>query len=175
MRKIKNILLRNKKIKFLYEEGFHTPNHIKHRVITFIFQRIFRINSHCDFQVHFTSQVLHPEKIKMGRRVRRSFLLSGNCYIQGNNGIEIGDNTIFASGTKIISANHDLENLDNHVKVSPVVIGENCWIATGAVILPSVRLGNNVIVAANSVVTKSFVEDNIIIGGVPAKIIKKIL
>ena len=42
-------------------------------------------------------------------------------------------------------------------------------------ILPGVEIGNNVIVAAGAEVTKSYKEDNIIIGGMPAKIIKKFL
>ena len=54
------------------------------------------------------------------------------------------------------------------------IIGDNCWIATNAVILPGVELGEHVIVGAGSVVTQSFKENNILIGGVPAKIIKKL-
>jgi len=53
-------------------------------------------------------------------------------------------------------------------------MGDNCWIATNAIILPGVELGNHVVVAAGAIVNKSFREDNIIIGGIPAKIIKKI-
>ncbi|MAM30003.1 MAG: hypothetical protein CMC13_13355 [Flavobacteriaceae bacterium] len=171
---IKKILLKSNKINFYYKEGFHLPIHFKQRIITFMFQRIFRINSHCKFQVNFTSQVLNPNKIKLGYRVRRSFLLSGNCYIQGNNGIIIGDNTIFASNVKIISANHNIKNLDLHVSTKPVIIGSNCWIGTGAVILPEVEIGCGVIVGANAVVTKSFKESDIIIAGNPAKILKRI-
>lgn len=168
---IKNILLKNNKIKFLYSEGFHTSEHFKHRIVTFIFQRIFRINSNCRFQVHFTSQILHPKKIILGRRVRRSFLLSGNCYIQANNGIKIGDNTIFASNVKLISANHSATNINGHLKADQIIIGKNCWIGTGSVILPGINLGDNVIVGANSTVTKSF-QSNSIIAGNPAKLIK---
>jgi acetyltransferase-like isoleucine patch superfamily enzyme len=54
------------------------------------------------------------------------------------------------------------------------VIGDDCWLATGCIILPGVKLGNHVIVAAGAVVTRSFEEDNIILGGTPAKIVKRI-
>lgn len=50
----------------------------------------------------------------------------------------------------------------------------NCWIGSGAIILAEVNLGNHVVVAAGSVVTKSFEEDNILIAGTPAKIIKRL-
>ena len=50
-----------------------------------------------------------------------------------------------------------------------IVIGNNCFIGEGAMILYGVELADNIIVAAGSVVTKSFNESNIIIGGNPAK------
>ena len=55
----------------------------------------------------------------------------------------------------------------------PVTIGDNCWIGGSATIVPGVTLGNNVVVAAGAVVTKSF-GDNVVIGGNPAKIIKEL-
>lgn len=55
----------------------------------------------------------------------------------------------------------------------PITIGDNCWIGGSATIVPGVTLGNNVVVAAGAVVTKSF-GDNVVIGGNPAKIIKEL-
>ena len=52
-------------------------------------------------------------------------------------------------------------------------IGDNCFIGAGAVICGDVKIGNNVWIGANSVVTKSFPENNILIAGVPAKIVAK--
>lgn len=52
------------------------------------------------------------------------------------------------------------------------VIGDNVDIATGAKILGPIRVGNNVIIGANAVVTKD-VPDNCIVAGIPAKIIKR--
>ena len=97
--------------------------------------------------------------------------MSGGCYIQGGNGIYIGDDTIFAPGVKIISANHDPEDLTVWKSAPPMRIGKRCWIGANAVIMPGATLGNNVIVGAGAVVTKS-VSDNAIVGGVPACSIK---
>ncbi len=55
---------------------------------------------------------------------------------------------------------------------APIVIGDNVFIGIRSIILPGVKIGNNVIIAAGSVVSKS-VPDNAIVGGIPAKIIGK--
>ena len=54
-----------------------------------------------------------------------------------------------------------------------ISIGNNVWICDNVVILAGAKIGNNCVIAANSVVNKEF-PDNCLIGGVPAKIIKKI-
>jgi len=136
-----------------------------------IIQKIFRINSHVPWPVHWTSQIKSLEKIKKGTRNPG---LSIGCYLDGRNGIEIGENTWIGPKVSIISMNHNISNYNEYIKDKPIKIGKNCWIATGAIILPGVEIGNHIIVAAGAVVTKSFKEDNIIIGGIPAKIIKRI-
>lgn len=123
-----------------------------------IFQRILGINSSVPWSVHYTSTVTAPKKIKIGKDVWKSFAVSGCCYIQGINGIEIGDYTIFAPGVKIISANHkfNYNKRSEHIISRPIRIGRNRWIGTNAIILPGVELGDNTIVGAGAVVTKSF-------------------
>lgn len=65
------------------------------------------------------------------------------------------------------NSNGDLKHIEKDIR-----IGDDCWIGDNVYIREGVSLGNNVIVGANSVVTKSF-GDNLIIAGVPAKIISK--
>ena len=54
------------------------------------------------------------------------------------------------------------------------IIGDNVYIAPGVKIYGNITLGNNIATAANAAVSKSFIEENILIGGVPAKKIKEI-
>lgn len=141
------------------------------RIINFIFQKIFRINAEVPFMVHYTSTV--RKTVYIGKNVSFYFANSGNCYFSGINKIYIGDYTIFAPGVKVISANHNKKDYNKHDKtVGPIIIGKNCWLGANSIILPGVILGDNVIVAAGAVVTKSF-PSNVIIGGNPAKIIKE--
>ncbi len=150
-------------------EYLHTPVPRGVKLLNFIVQKVFGINKNAKFMVHYTSTV--NGNIHLGINVVKYLAGSGGCYIQGINSVSIGDYTMIAPGVKIISANHSISNFDCHEKVQPIVIGKSCWLGTNSVILPGVTLGNNVIVAAGSVVTKSF-EGNVIIAGVPAKIIK---
>ena len=134
-------------------------------VVNAVFQRILGINSSCRFPVHFTSTVVGD--VTIGEQVWVSFAASGGCYIQGANGVNIDDGTLFAPGVKIISANHSIGSLECWDKAEPIRIGKKCWLGANAVILPGVQLGDRVVVGAGAVVTKSF-PDDAVIGGVPA-------
>ena len=140
-------------------------------IINFFVQRILRVNGNVPWMVHFTSRVVG--KVTIGKDVEASFAISGGCYIQGWNGVEIGDGTIFAPGVKIISANHLLDDYAQCEKSPPVKIGQNCWIGANAVILPGVELGDRVVVGAGAVVTKSFPTGSVI-AGVPATVIQTV-
>ncbi len=90
--------------------------------------------------------------------------------------VTIGDNCLIAPQAGIYTACHPLER-DKRVSYlelgKPVTIGDDCWIGGRAVILPGVTLGDNVVVGAGAVVTKSF-PSNVVIAGNPAKIIKRL-
>ena len=88
--------------------------------------------------------------------------------------IHIGKGTYIADNVGIITTNHDLSDPSKHMSGKPITIGEKCWIGINSVILPGVVLGDNTVVGAGSVVTKSFIEVGIVIAGNPAKFIKKI-
>jgi hypothetical protein len=144
----------------------------KRYILYFIAQRVLRINSHVTWPVHWSSIVSHPNKIKKALQLPYLGHHPG-CYIQAMNGIEIGKNVRYGPNVHIISSNHSLLDYDKHDHTSPIKIGDNCWIGSGAIILPGVELSDHVIVAAGSVVTKSFTNDKLI-GGVPAKVIKRL-
>jgi len=130
-----------------------------------IVQRVFRVNGPIPWMVHFTSRV--QGDVQIGENVWPSFALSAGCYVQGVNGVRIGRDTIFAPGVKIISANHDPEDISRWVSAPAIAIGERCWIGANAVILPGVQLGDGAVVGAGAVVTKSFPSGSVV-AGVPA-------
>jgi acetyltransferase-like isoleucine patch superfamily enzyme len=94
--------------------------------------------------------------------------------------ITIGDDCILSFNCMFLTGRHEFENgqLKERSKQVPesgydIVIGKGCWIASGVIVLGGVTIGDNCIIAAGSVVTKSF-GSGILIGGVPAKVLKKI-
>ena len=88
--------------------------------------------------------------------------------------IRIGTNCMIGPKTCIYAIGHPLDAEGRRKKIGipkPVNIGDNVWIGGGVTILPGVTIGNNTVVAAASVVTKSFPED-VVVAGNPARIIK---
>jgi len=100
---------------------------------------------------------------------------SPGCYFQNFSAkIILGKGTYIAPNVGLITANHDLNDLDKHVIGKTIELGQNCWIGMNSVIMPGVILGDSTVVGAGSVVTKSFREGNIVIAGCPAKVIKEL-
>lgn len=84
--------------------------------------------------------------------------------------ITIGNDVTIAAFVTIRDS--DSHQIDNKEYTKPIHIGNHVWIGTNAVILKGVNIGDNVVVAAGAVVTKD-VPSNCLVGGVPAKVIKK--
>lgn len=120
---------------------------------------------------HFTSTVINPRNIILGVGTYPG--LMGGCYIQGIGKIFIGDYTLLAANTCIISARTDPYDARKYFPID-VKIGKYCWIGAGAIILPGVELGDFTIVGAGAVVTNSFPEGYCVIAGNPATKLKDI-
>ena len=109
--------------------------------------------------------------------------INNDVHIGCINKIIIGRNCLMASRIFITDHSHGTTTAEElqtppalrklHSK-GPVIIGDNVWIGEGACILPNVNIGNNVIIGANAVVTKD-VPANCIVGGIPARVIKKMI
>jgi len=135
------------------------------------FQKVLGFNRNVYWPVHRSTTVKAAENISRGTRLPG---FSKNCHLDGRNGIIFGDNVWVGPNVTIVSMNHDLNNYSNYIKANPIIIKDNCWIAGNVIILAEVELAEHTIIAAGAVVTKSFLEGNQLIGGNPAKVIKKL-
>lgn len=113
------------------------------------------------------------------RRVRigNNVVINGFVHVWGAGGVEIGDDSLIAAHTVITSQTHTVGALKSGqlyrdtIEVRPIRIGANVWIGSNVTILPGVEIGDNSIVAAGAVVTKS-VPANTLVAGVPARAIR---
>lgn len=107
--------------------------------------------------------------------VGENFYANFDCVFLDVCEIKIGDNCFVAPGVHIYTATHPLNSKERIIGIEsgkPVSIGDNVWIGGSSVINPGVKVGNNVVIASGSVVTKD-VPDNVVVGGNPARIIKQ--
>jgi len=105
-------------------------------------------------------------------------LIGEYSVIRGQGGVEIGDRVYTSPFTQIIAVNHVFDDpnypfVDQGITAEGIVIEDDVWLGASVVITDGVRVGKGAVVAAGAVVTKD-VPPHTVVGGVPAKIIKKI-
>jgi len=159
------------------------------------FSGTINIDRNCIINALSTDGIVFGKNVSIGKfttiECSGSLKNIGKGLIVGNNvgmgthgffgcagGIIIGNDTIFGNYVSLHSENHIVEDLNKSIRLQGVtrqgiLIGNNCWIGAKATILDGANIGDGCIVAAGAVVTKGYYENNSIIGGVPAKIIKK--
>lgn len=106
-----------------------------------------------------------------------NFYANVNCTFLDVCPIRIGDNAMLGPNVQSLTPLHPLsaqERISGLEYGKAITIGDNVWIGGGAIILPGVTLGHNVVVATGAMMTKSFDDDNIVLAGHPAKVIKRI-
>ncbi len=119
------------------------------------------------FHANFGGKHVH-----FGKNVYANF----NLTMVDDGHIYVGDYTMFAPGVIVATAGHPiLPELRETVYQynMPVHIGKNCWIGAGAIILPGVTIGDQVVVGAGSVVTKDL-PSNVVAVGNPCRVIREI-
>lgn len=137
-------------------------------------KNILRLGRPTPWPTALTCTISNPSNIVFHPDDLNNFQSPGVYFQNFSARIVIGRGTYIAPNVGIITANHDLLDLDSHVAGQDVVLGERCWIGMGAVILPGVCLGPGSVVAAGAVVNKSYPEGGLLLAGVPARPIKKL-
>ena len=93
-----------------------------------------------------------------------------DCYTVAP--IVIGAQATVSQGVKLCTASHDIASRIMELTTAPIAVGANAWIAGWSIVLPGVTIGEGAVVAAGAVVTKD-VEPWTVVGGNPAKFIKR--
>ncbi len=98
------------------------------------------------------------------------------CYLGASGGIEIGRDVMMGPGVALFAENHVFDRTDipmrqQGVRRQRIVVEDDCWLASGSVVLAGVRIGRGSIIAAGSVVTKD-VPPFSIVAGAPARVVR---
>ena len=135
-------------------------------------QKVLGYNKQAYWPTHFTSKVVGVQNILVGIGSNPGY--NRGCYIQGSGKLYIGDYSTFGQNCGILTGGHSVYDHRELTTDKITKIGSYCWIGMNSVVLPGVELGDFTVVAAGAIVTKSFPDGYCIIGGNPAKLIKKI-
>lgn len=110
------------------------------------------------------------QNIHIGRNV----FINAGCHFQDHGGVTLGDGTLVGHNVVFATLNHALDPARRAEMIpGPIVVGRNVWIGSNATILQGVTIGDGAVVAAGAVVTRD-VEPRTIVGGVPARMIRRI-
>lgn len=144
--------------------GYHSNEEIQK-----IFSKIIGKTVHESFTLFPPFYTDCGKNITVGENV----FINMGCKFQDQGGIAIGDGSLIGHNVVLATLNHDFNPLTRgNMTPAPIRIGKNVWIGSNSTILSGVTIGDGAIVAAGAVVNRD-VPENTIVGGVPAKVIKK--
>ena len=160
-----NLLLEATEIKMKLNCEYHTEDEIREIMAELTGQ-----------DINKTLRLVPPFHTDCGKNIHigENVFINSNCTMQDQGGVYIGDDVLIGHNVCLLTLNHGFEPEKRaELHPSPIHIEDKVWIGSNATILPGVSIGKGAIVAAGAVVTRD-VEENTIVGGVPARLIKKI-
>jgi acetyltransferase-like isoleucine patch superfamily enzyme len=123
--------------------------------------------------------ILHGQDWQPQLNIGDGVNIEQNVHIICHDRIEIGNNVSITGNCAIVDVSHPADAIERGLKIgeaidprrSHVVIGDNCFIGFGTMIMPNVTIGRNCIIGAGSVVTRD-IPDNSVASGAPARVIR---
>lgn len=160
-----DIIMENLRITHKINSEYHTPEEIQE-----LFAEL--TNS----EINETLRVMPPFSTDFGKNIHigENVFINAGCKMQDQGGIYIGNDVLIGHNACLLTLNHAL-NPDERQDMYPkaIRIEDKAWLGSNVTLLPGVTVGEGAVVAAGAVVTKD-VPANSVVGGVPAKLIKKI-
>lgn len=154
-----------RRITFRLNTAYHTPDEVRG-----LLSELF------GYRVPESLRVFPPFYTDFGRNITvgRDVFINACCHFQDHGGVIIGDGCQIGHNVVFATLNHGLSPEDRqNTYPAPIVLGRNVWVGSNATILQGVTIGDNAVIAAGAVVTKD-VEPATIVGGVSAKVIRRI-
>ena len=99
--------------------------------------------------------------------------INAGCRFQDQGGIYIGERALIGHNA-VIALNHNMDPARRaNLLPAPVRIGDDAWLGANVTVLPGVTIGNGAVIAAGAVVSRD-VEENTVVGGVPARLLRRL-
>ena len=120
--------------------------------------------------------ILGDGKIYQRLRIGRECWINVGCLFDVNAEIVLGDRVALGQEVMILTNSHcigDRSRRAGSLKAKPIYVGEGAWLSTRCTLLPGVTIGEGAVVAAGAVVTKA-VPPNVLVGGVPARVLREL-
>lgn len=154
-----------RRITFELNNAYHTPEEVRN-----LLSRLFGKTVDESFRVFPPFYTDFGKNITVGKNV----FINACCHFQDHGGVSLGDGCQIGHNVVFATLNHGLAPEDRQTTYpAPITPGKNVWVGSNSTILQGVTIGDNAVIAAGAVVTKD-VPENTIVGGVPARIIRKI-
>ena len=157
-------------LEWLYDFNRTRPSELEKRKK--MLQEMFaEIGENCYIEPPFHAS-FGGKHVHFGNNVYANF----NLTLVDDTHIYVGNNTMFGPNVVIATAGHPIlpELREQAYQYNmPVYIGKNCWIGAGAILVPGVTVGDNVVIGAGSVVTKN-IPSNVVEVGNPCRVLREI-
>jgi len=114
----------------------------------------------------------YGDGIRIGARTFVNF----NCTMLDGAPIAVGDECLIASGVQLVTATHPIDPTARRAATEqalPITIEDGVWLGAGAIVCPGVTIGENTVVGAGSIVTKSL-PAGVVAYGNPARVVREI-
>ena len=152
-------------VTFRLNSSYHTPDEVRG-----LLSELF------GYTVPETLRVFPPFYSDFGKNIHvgENVFINACCHFQDHGGVTLGDGCQIGHNVVFATLNHGLQPEERGITYpAPIVLGKNVWVGSNSPILQGVTIGDNAVIAAGAVVTKD-VEPGTIVGGVPARFIKKL-
>lgn len=139
-----------------------------HTIRLLLYKLVFRVDMPLDAIIYWRCRFFEPAGVHLGH----NSIIGNDAFLDGRKGLFLGSNVNIAAEIRIYTCEHDITSADFGTTGAPVHIDDWVYIGPRVTIMPGVHIGAGAVVAAGAVVTKD-VEPWTMVGGVPAKFIKK--
>lgn len=154
-----------RRVTFRLNSAYHTADEVRELLSELL-----------GYKVPQSLRVFPPLYADFGKNIMvgENVFINACCHFQDHGGVTIGDGCQIGHNVVFATLNHELSEERRSVTYpAPIVLGNNVWVGSNATILQGVTIGDNAVIRAGAVVTKD-VAANTVVGGVPARFIKRI-